>query len=393
MIKEGNKVGNFFRLSDDWGDLTEHGTVIPFGVGRIGRRVIPTLMKEFDVPFLIDNRDHKERVYGLDVLNLEQAAAYLREKYLKVVVTTVFYSYEKIRQEMEALGFIENRDFCIMERFAEEWNLRWRNKCVLSKIDTVITSRCTLKCKNCNMFISYAPVQHDIELNRLKNNFDIFFESVDYVYEYTLLGGEPFLHKDIADIISYLGRQYGERIGRINLISNGTIVPNDEVIDVLKDFHVTVHISDYTKAVDYTGKLERLKDKLLYNGIEYYVIPNNTWKDVIYPREGFHTDNPREHMLLCGHSTHSVADGKLYWCDPAFAAECFMGFTAQEDDYLDMAANKSNYTKYEASLNIIQYLLGDVNARGYMSICEKCAGVGSDNNMIVSAGRQVEKGV
>ena len=62
------------------------------------------------------------------------------------------------------------------------------------------------------MFISYAPLQHDIELNRLKNNFDIFFGSVDYVYEYTLLGGEPFLHKDIADIISYLGCQYGERI-------------------------------------------------------------------------------------------------------------------------------------------------------------------------------------
>ena len=383
----------FFRLSDDWGDLTEHGTVIPFGIGRIGRRVIPTLMKEFDVPFLIDNGDHKEKVYGLDVLNLKQAAAYLREKHLKVVVTTVFYSYEKIKQEMEALGFIENRDFCIMERFAEEWNLRWKNKCVLSKIDTVITSRCTLKCENCNMFISYAPVQHDIELNRLKNNFDIFFESVDYVYEYTLLGGEPFLHQDIGGIVSYLGRQYGERIGRINLISNGTVVPSDEVIDVLKNFHVTVHISDYTNAVDYTGKLERVKDKLLCNGIEYYVIPNNTWKDVIYPREGFHTDNPRQHMLLCGHSTHSVADGKLYWCDPAFAAECFMGFTAQEDDYLDMTANKRNYTKYEASLNIIQYLLGDVNARGYMSICEKCAGVGSDNNMIVSAGRQVEKGV
>lgn len=393
MIKEGNEVNNIFKLSDDWGNLIEDGTIVPFGIGRIGHRVIPTLMQEFNIPFLIDNGTHAEKVYGLDVLNLHQAAECIRERQLKVVVTTVFFSYEKIKQELESLGFIENRDFCIMERFAEEWNLRWRNKCVVSKIDTVITSRCSLRCKNCNMFISHAPVQCDIALNRLKNNFDIFFESVDYVYEYTLLGGEPFLHKDIADIISYLGGQYGEKIGRINLISNGTIVPDGEVIAVLKDFHVTVHISDYTNAVDYTGKLERLKDKLLYNGIEYYVIPNNTWKDVIYPREGYHTDNPRQHMLLCGHSTHSVADGKLYWCDPAFAAECFMGFASKDEDYLDMAANKRNHTKYEASLNIMKYLLGDVNARGYMSICEKCAGVGSDNNMIVSAGRQMERGV
>lgn len=390
MNKEDDKVKDIFKLSDDWGDLIEHGTIIPFGVGRIGRRVIPTLMKEFDIPFLIDNGKHTEKIYGLNILNLRHAVEIIKERQLKVVVTTVFSSYEKIKQEMELLGFIENRDFCIMERFAEEWNLRWRNKCVLSKIDTVITSRCTLKCENCNMFISHAPVQCDIALSRLKKNFDTFFESVDYVYEYTLLGGEPFLHKDIVDIISFLGGQYGERIGQINLISNGTIVPDDKVIEVLKDFRVTVHVSDYTSAVDYKDKLERVKDKLLYNEIECYVIPNNTWKDVIYPREGFHTDDPRQHMLLCGHSTHSVADGKLYWCDPAFAAECFMGFASQDDDCLDMATNKINHTKYEASLNIMKYLLGDVNVRGYMSICEKCAGVGRDNNIIVSAGRQVE---
>ena len=94
-------------------------------------------------------------------------------------------------------------------------------------------------------------------------------------------------------------------------------------------------------------------------------------------------------MLLCGHSTHSVADGRLYWCDPAFAAECFMGFTAKEDDSFDMATNKKSYSKYEATLNIIKYLLGDVNERGYMKICEKCAGVGSDNDRIVQAGIQI----
>ena len=393
MIKEENEVENIFKLSDDWGDLTEHGTIVPFGVGRIGRRVIPSLMEEFDIPFLIDNGCCEESVYGLNVLNLKQAVTYLREKNLKVVVTTVFYSYKKIKQEMESLGFIENRDFCILERFAEEWNLRWRNKCVLSKIDTVITSRCTLRCKNCNLFISHAPIQRDIDLKRLKKNFDIFFDSVDYVYEYTLLGGEPLLHKSIVEIISYLGDRYGKRIGRINLISNGTVIPSNDVIDILKKYHVTIHISDYTCSVDYKEILEKLQKKFLTNAIEYYVIPNNTWKDVIYPREGFQTDNPRRHMLLCGHSTHSVADGRLYWCDPAFAAECFMGFVSKEEDSLDMEANKRNYSKYEATLNIIKYLLGDVNARGYMSICEKCAGVGSDNNRLVLAGEQAGREV
>lgn len=383
---------NIFKLSDDWADLIEQRTIVPFGIGRIGRRVVPILMKDFEIPFLIDNGNHEGKVCGLDVLNLNDAALYLLENHVKVVVTTVFYAYEKIRKELEALGFIENKDFCILERFAEEWNLRWRNKCVLSKIDTVITSRCTLKCKHCNLFIGHVPEQFDIDLNRLKNNFNIFFESVDFVYEYTLLGGEPFLHKNIGEIILYLGDKYRDKIGQINLISNGTIVPDDKVLDVLKKFQVTVHISDYTCSIDYKRNLDSLQRKFLSSGIEYYLIPNNTWKDVIYPRNGFKTDNPRRHMLLCGHSTHSVSDGKLYWCDPALAAECFMGFPSKEDDFLDMGANKKNHTKYEATCNIIKYLLGDVNARGYMSICEKCAGVGIDNNVVVIAGEQMKRG-
>ena len=150
------------------------------------------------------------------------------------------------------------------------------------------------------------------------------------------------------------------------------------------------HMSEAEQEMNH---LERLQKKFLESEIEYYVIPNNTWKDVIYPRDGYKTDNPRQHMLLCGHSTHSVADGKLYWCDPAFAAECFMGFASKEDDFLDMVLNKRNNSKYEATLNIMRYLLGDVNGRGYMSICEKCAGVGNDNNTIVPAGEQIKREV
>ncbi len=380
---------NILKLSDEWGNLVNHGSIVPFGIGRIGRRVIPTLMKEFNIPFLIDNGGRTEKLYGLDVLSLSMADSYLREKHLKVVVTTVRCSYEEITKEMEELGFRENIDFCIFERFAEEWNLRWKNKCVLAKIDTIITSRCTLKCKNCNLFIGHMSAHYDIDLANLQKNFDIFFDSVDYVYEYTLLGGEPFLHKNLAEIISYLGDRYGEKIGQINLISNGTIVPNDNMINVLKKYHVMVHISDYTCSVDYGKVLKKLEDKFSEEGIECYVIPNNTWKDVMYPQNTYHTEDPKAHMLLCGHSTHSVANGRLYWCDPAFAAECFIGFQSEKDDALDLAENKRNHSKYDATLNIINYFLGNINERGYMSLCEKCAGVGKDNNNIVPAGVQM----
>lgn len=379
---------DIFKLSEDWGRLPEQGSIVPFGVGRIGRRVIPTMMKEFDIPFLIDNGKREEKAYGLEVLGIEDARNRLKEKRVKIVVTTVRYSYEEISKKLTELGFIEYEDYCIFERFAQEWNLRWKNRCVLSKIDTVITSRCSLNCVNCNMFISHVAKPADMDFEDLRRNFDIFFDSVDYVYEYTLLGGEPFVHRNLTEIISYMGDTYGERIGKINLISNGTIVPDDEVMQAMRKYCVTVHISDYTCSVPYDKKLKEVTKRLSQWGIEYYVIPNNTWKDIVYPKDTYTAADPKKHMLLCGHSTHSVDNGRLYWCDPAFAAERFTGFCTREGDFLDLEENRKRNNKFEASANIIRYLLGDVNERGYMSICEKCAGVGRDNDRIVSAGVQ-----
>ena len=97
-------------------------------------------------------------------------------------------------------------------------------------------------------------------------------------------------------------------------------------------------------------------------------------------------------MRICGHSTHSVDDGKLYWCDPAFAAECFTGFPSQPDDFLDLRENHRTHDKDTAARNIFRYLLGDVNERGCMSICERCAGIGRDNDREIPAGVQMEKG-
>ena len=95
-------------------------------------------------------------------------------------------------------------------------------------------------------------------------------------------------------------------------------------------------------------------------------------------------------MLLCGHSTHSIDFGRLYWCDPAFAAEYFTGFSSKPDDSLDLESNRKNYSSYDASVNILRYLWGDVNERGYMTICEKCAGVGKDNDRQIMAGIQLK---
>lgn len=377
-----------FCLSEDWGEIKYHDEIVVYGTGRIGRRVLPALRKDFEIPFLVDQKDAGSQVLGVDVVDIENGLDIVKSAPKKIVVATMKGAYYEIAKNLTDRGLIENVDFCIFERFAEEWNLRWQNKCVLAKIDTIITSRCTLNCRNCNIFVSCTEQKADIPLEELRTNIDTFFKSVDFVYEYTLLGGEPFCHKQIAEILKYMGRTYGDRIGKINLISNGTVKPYKDTLEVMKEFGISVHISDYTGAVPYQEKLAETCRFYEENEIEHYVIQNNLWKDIVYPELTYTSENPREHMRVCGHSTHSVDDGKLYWCDVAYAAEKFMGFASKEDDYLDLKTNKESNTKYDASINIMKYFLGEVNGNGYMSLCEKCAGIGSDNNRLVKAGEQ-----
>ena len=380
------KENEVFLLDESWKSVFSNDRIVVYGTGRIGRRIIPSLKEEFCIPYFIDNKDAGRIINDIPVKGVEL----VKNDNYKIIVTTMRGAYNDISSILSERGLRENYDYCLFERFAMEWNLRWKNRCVLAKIDTVVTSRCTLKCRNCNIFVSHIREQRDISFDRLKQNFDIFFDSVDFVYEYTLLGGEPFYHKEIDTILEYLIDSYGNRIGRINLISNGTVVPGKHTCQIMRENSISVHISDYTNSVHYKEKLNEVCECLKENEIEYYVIPNNTWKDIVYPKLSYTADNPQKHMMSCGHSTHSVGDGRLYWCDPAYAAERFIGYQSALDDYIDLRKNKQFNTKYTASLNIMKYCLGDINGKGYMSICEKCAGIGADNDCIVKAGEQVK---
>ena len=124
-------MDEIFCLSNDWKEIVDSAELIPFGMGRIGRRVISSLMNEFDIPFLIDNREKQDIILGLKVLTLENARDYLKTHNCKIVVTTVYGAYQEIKKQLEGMGFVENVDFCVFERFVVEWNLRWKNKCVL----------------------------------------------------------------------------------------------------------------------------------------------------------------------------------------------------------------------------------------------------------------------
>jgi len=87
---------------------------------------------------------------------------------------------------------------------------------------------------------------------------DIYFKCVDYLLDLDIVGGEPFLFSRLPEFIRYLGENYRHRIGYVGFITNGTIIPKDEVLDLLAQYSIEVSISDYSKDILYQNRVEEL---------------------------------------------------------------------------------------------------------------------------------------
>lgn len=375
--------GTLFRLDESWGRVD---TIIPFGYGRVGRRALPKLREMFRIPFVIDNGGCRQDAEGIRIYDLTKGIAQRKEE--KIVVLTVGTAYESIKRELERCHLKEYKDFCILERFLGEWHLKYRNELFLSKIDTVLTSRCTLSCGHCAMFVPHCKDKKDCEPERLFRNFDALFGGVDYVLEYTLMGGEPLIYSGLEKVITYLSDHYGKRIGQIVLISNGNADPSDELLVVLKKKGVMISISDYTKQSNYKKTLDRLTARLDKMGIPYSFNAEMEWKDHGYPLNPYNYSDEEmpKHMVACGHSTHSMNDGKLYYCDAMYGAEVNTGYATEPDDILDFNEARVDMRESEWKRRILEYCMGNVGEKGFPSFCSRCGGIGEDNRNVVPAG-------
>lgn len=120
-----------------------------------------------------------------------------------------------------------------------------------------IVRKCNLDCPHC--FITREGPE--ISFEKIKKAVEIIKPT-----EVTLSGGEPFLHKDVQKILSYLDSQKCT----INIYTNGYLITDKRIENLLRLKSVVVYISDHS---DYQGTrqnhehiLENAK-KLVYRGV------------------------------------------------------------------------------------------------------------------------------
>ena len=258
-------------------------------------------------------------------------------------------------------------------------NRLYDNLCQIS-----LTERCTLRCEKCaHGCWAVKGDSADMEVNEVYRTVAWYFNTFDYVQEFVLIGGEPLLYRYLAEVVSYIGERYRQRINTFAITTNGTLLPDRELLDVCRRYKVHFHISNYSKTITWlSGRYQELCNRLEDNGIEYELSnSDDTWMDYGFD---YLTRGETEDLIKvfdeCKTPCREVRENRYYYCVQARTVSENMGFNIGEDDYLDM----NEIQGIDGKKVLLEFCMG-YSGKGYLEMCKHCYGAEAKQHIIPRA--------
>lgn len=377
LNSENLKVETFDLITQNFCDKNVFAL---FGFGEQGKTFLDRLSDDINIQVIYDNDKQKHGVFKGKTLIKP-----FENDNLPVLITT---SYNEISKQLTDAGLTENVDFCDINKFVSAYYLKKYNKFVLPEIHLAVTTKCTLNCKHCNMFLPYYKTNEHENLETLKKSLDDLFKNIDKVLTLNLLGGEPFLSPDLDKLINYIYQNHAAKIGKLILTTNGTLIPNSQLLALIKKHNIQVNISDYTCALNYDEKLNNLKKELENYEIDYFVKSSLQWLDFLFPEKSLNLSDKaaRENMLACNPVFKGVNDSKFYYCHIVWSAVKAGLINENPKDFIDI----SNILSYDEKIILLKFSAGLIE-ENCTSLCKHCAGCSHFNNNLVDAAIQAKR--
>ena len=226
----------------------------------------------------------------------------------------------------------------------------------LFHVEMIITTKCNLRCNNCsNLIPEIQDKAKDVNFEEFKRDIDLLMSNFDYIYHFQIHGGEPMLHPEIAKIMAYVLR-YKKKIGYSVIVTNGTNLPSQELLDVLSEQKSAIIASPYSFN---KTMLEKLKTICAENHVLYTQFREKKW---------FKFDSPDKEEYSVAELTSKYWDcpinkcpayknGKLYLCARV------ANILEYKDNLVDDGINLNTRSKS----NAIKFLMKD-----YSINCKYC---------------------
>ena len=332
----------------------------------------------------IDNDPQKweTEFHGKPVFSWEQCKRTLPNH--KIIVASL--AYPEIRAALREQGLKELEDFCDSRYFLSAHAVISENKLYLARTDLSVTEYCNLRCKNYNMLMPYFEHPKHRNLSLLKEDIDAYFSWVDQVQVFTLLGGEPFLYPNILELTQYLCENYGSHVHQVVFFSNGTLIPSDELLELMREYDIEVQVSDYRKGLPYLAeKVDRFQDTLRAHGIRFRHGVDEQWISFGFPdyqRPSDWKGDPIAFFDECYAPFRGLYQKKFYYFHLEASAEAAGLFTPSANDYFDLS-----HFEAKRKIELAEFDLGYTKT-GDISYCTRCKGCFSVNQDYVPVAEQ-----
>ena len=253
-----------------------------------------------------------------------------------------------------------------LEQFEQEEieNFYKKNEINIPFLEFNITTRCTLKCKDCCALIPQFNGQShfDLKFVDFKEQLDKIL-SIANIRNLVLLGGEPLINPELPEIVDYAAKK--SNISIIRITTNGTIMPSKKLLKVLENNHnrIYLYLSNYSANIELLPvlKYNELKHLLHEKNIKFQMVDSWNWlsekgmSDKKDSRERTLKKVKECYRIKCT----QVFDGIIDVCSKAHAANKLK--LIQTNDYINIANSQ------DLKSNLISFY-----TKSYSQACEYC---------------------
>ena len=208
------------------------------------------------------------------------------------------------------------QDFAVASELKDDYlnrveSLLERRALVMPYMTMLVTSKCTLRCRDCNNLIPFCDGGRTLGVDQILSDLCKISEAVDCCICVNITGGEPFLHPDLGTILREV--TLCDKFLFVEVITNGMILPKAEWVEYLKQPKVIVKVSEYP---GYT-KANEIEDYFKRHDIRFQIRPDLQWvtSGGIKRRNKQYEEVVNEYLRCwSGKYCKSIWDGRIYAC-------------------------------------------------------------------------------
>lgn len=361
-----------------------------FGAGDIATLAYHALKKRnIKVNFVCDSNEKKQGnlFYGIKIISPNELVSKSHDVAIFICnnqyIETVFSFLKKMKFNYiyDLVELLKNTDFSefnldqniftklSIERqvdLHEKNYLKIKNavsrKLDIPSIDIVITERCSLKCVACSNLMQYYHKPQNSDRDLLFRSIDKLMNCIDNLYEFRVLGGDPFMNKQMYETVNKLVEYKNAK--QVTVYTNATIMPKGLNLECLKHKKVRVQITNYGKL---SYKHEELVKYCKTNNIPCVTERVKKWQDVGTINYENKTIEELESLFkrCCTNSVLTFLHGKLYRCPTSAHGTNLKAIPDKPEDIVNLSDDTIDMEKTRKQLEDFYYNKKSITACYY----------------------------